>query len=155
MRESISNAYVFMIVLVIIGACAIIVISSLSYSKTYKIKNRMIEIIEKYGEYNESTENDIKEFLKTSGYPTLKNSSSFSCPKGRGPENVEGVDDSDHGYNAINTVDNYKYCVYRYKTVKGYYYSVVTYMSFDLPLIGDLISLEFPLYGDTKVFMNF
>lgn len=153
MRESISNSYVFMIVITIIGICSIIVISSLSYSKTFKIKNRIIEIIEKYETYDTTVEEEINEFLHESGYPVLKDNN-FTCPTGRG-EIVTGVSEEDSGRTAINTIQNYKYCVYRYKTVKGNYYSVVAYMSFDLPLIGDLISLEFPLYGDSKVFSNF
>lgn len=153
MRESISNTYVFMIVITIIGICSVIVISSLSYSKTFKIKNRIIEIIEKYETYDATVETEINQFLKDSGYPVVQ-STSVTCPTGRG-QVVPGVSDENSGRTAINTINNYKYCVYRYQTVKGDYYSVVAYMSFDLPLIGDLITLEFPLYGDSKVFSNF
>lgn len=153
MRESISNSYVFMIVITIIGICSIIVISSLSYSKTFKIKNRIIEIIDKYQTYDNAVEREIDQFLKDSGYPVVKDNNA-TCPTGRG-EAVEGVSDEDSGRKAINEINNFKYCIYKYKTVKGEYYSVVTYMSFDLPLIGDLITLEFPLYGDSKVFSNF
>lgn len=153
MRESISNSYVFMIVITIIGVCSIIVISSLSYSKTFKIKNRIIEIIDKYQTYDDTVQSEIDQFLKESGYPFVKDNK-VTCPTGRG-EKVESVSDEDSGRTAINEIKNFKYCIYRYKTVKGKYYSVVTYMSFGLPLIGDLITLEFPLYGDTKVFSDF
>lgn len=152
MRESISNSYVFMIVITIIGLCSIIVISSLSYSKTFKIKNRIIEIIEKHDTYNSTVENEINAFLKSAGYPMTGRGA--TCPNGRSPK-ANGISDVDSGVRAINTISNYKYCIYQHKTVKGYYYSVVAYMSFELPLIGDYMKLEFPLYGDTKIFENF
>lgn len=151
MRESISNAYVFMIVITIIGLCSVIVISSLSYSKTFKIKNRIIEIIEKNGEYNNAAEEEINILLKQSGYPHAK--SGDTCPKGRG-ESVGGFSDAESGVEAINKINSYRYCIYRHKTVKGNYYSVIMYMSFELPLLGDFMKLEFPLHGDTKIFVD-
>lgn len=149
MREAISDSYIFAIVITIIGVCSIIIISSLSYSKTYKIKNRIVEIIEKYQTYDDIVETEIDQFLKEAGYK-IRNDSSH-CPQGRGPK-VTGYDS---GYEAINTLNNYKYCIYRYNTVKGPYYSVVAYMAFEFPLISDFIKLEFPIYGDTKVFSDF
>lgn len=151
MKESISNSYVFMIVLTIIGLCSIIVISSLSYSKTFKIKNRMIEIIEKYQTFDDEVEAEIDQLLKQTGYPYAKNGD--ACPVGRG-NNIAGMSDKDTGYQSINDIKNYKYCIYKYDTAKGSYYSVVTYMSFELPLIGEFIKIELPLYGDTKVFAD-
>lgn len=150
MREAISDSYIFAIVITIIGVCSIIIISSLSYSKTYKTKNRIIEIIEKYQAYNnDEVKDEIDSLLKETGYKIKKDNS--VCPEGRGPV-VEGLQS---GNTAINTLDNYKYCIYKYDTVKGPYYSVVVYMAFEFPLISDFIKLEFPIYGDTKVFQNF
>ena len=61
MKESISTSYLFMAVIIIIGLCAIVIIGGLSYSKAFKIKNRMIEIIEKYKGYTSETEADIEQ----------------------------------------------------------------------------------------------
>ena len=47
MRESIGNSYIFGIVIALIGVIFLILIGSLSYSRAFKIKTRMIEIIEK------------------------------------------------------------------------------------------------------------
>lgn len=155
MREAISNSLIFMIVISIVGVCSIIIISSLAYSKTFKIKNRMVEIIEKYQEYDGTTEKEINTFLKNAGYPTIT-STKVKCPKGRGNDlTSQGIDPADSGLVAINTIKNYKYCIYKYKTVKGHYFSVVAYMTAEFPLLGDLIKLEFPVYGDTRVFQTF
>ena len=151
MKESISNSYVFMIVIVIVGLISVIVVSSISYSKTYKIKNRIVQIVEKHAGYNDAAEEDINKLLKSVGYP-VETRNNVKCPKGRG---VDTGLDADSGVNAVNTIKNYKYCIYRYQTTKGSYYSVVAYMSFQIPLIGDFLRLEFPLYGDTKIIMDF
>lgn len=152
MREAITDSYIFAIIITIIGVCAVIIISSLSYSKTFKIKNRIVEIIEKYQGYTDEAESEINTLLKDSGYKMRKNNS--KCPTGRGPK-LEDEDEANTGYEAINTLETYKYCVYKFDTIKGSYYSVVTYMSMEIPLIGDLINLEFPVYGESKVFVDF
>ncbi len=152
MKESISTSYLFMAVIIIIGLCAIVIIGGLSYSKAFKIKNRMIEIIEKYKGYNSETEADIEQLLNETGYPVQRNRD-WSCPKGRG-EDATGLNSDEEGVSSINNVDNYKYCIYQYKTIRGYYYSVVTYMPIELPMIGDFLKFEIPIYGDTKVFLD-
>ena len=157
MKESISTSYFFTAVIIIIGLCSVIIVGGLSYSKAFKIKNRIIEIIEKYDGYFDSSQeekDEINSLLKETGYPVLDDLS-FKCPTGRGPSGgVSGLNDNDVGLKAINTIDSYKYCIYKYKTVKGYYYSIVTYMPIELPLIGDFIKYEIPIYGDTKIFTD-
>lgn len=129
-----------------------VIIGGLSYSKAFKIKNRIIEVIEKYKGYTADTEADVEALLKETGYPVQRNRN-WKCPNGRG-EDAAGLNAGEEGISAINNSDNYKYCIYQYKTVRGYYYSVVTYMPIELPLIGDLIRFEIPIYGDTKVFLD-
>ena len=58
MNESVSNAMVLTIVIIVIGVSCGITLFSLGYSKTYKIKNKIIDIIEKHGTYNDSTVRD-------------------------------------------------------------------------------------------------
>ena len=154
MSESISSASVFTIVITLIGICATVLMSSLAYSKTFKIKNRVVEIIEKHRKYDDGVvKNEIDELLKNSGYPAIGGSD--SCPAGRGNSNVPGTDASVTGGVAINNLDNYRYCIYQYDTVKGTYYSVAVYMKIQLPLIGDVVNIQFPIYGETKVFNDF
>lgn len=154
MKESISNSFAFMLVIILLGACATVLMSSLSFSKTFKIKNRVVEIIEKHREFNIDAENEIDQLLKTSGYPTVGVSTRKTCPEGRGVD-VIGIDGTETGRVAINNIKNYKYCIYEYKTVKGNYYSVAVFMKVQLPMIGDIVNIEFPIYGETKVFNDF
>ena len=152
MKESISTSYLFTAVIVIIGLCALIIIGGLNFSKAFKIKNRMIEIIEKNDGYNDDAKDEIDTLLKESGYPVLRDTS-FKCPRGR-DENVAGLNNAESGTSAVNSIDSYQYCVYQYKTIRGYYYSVVAYMQIEIPLLSDFIRFNIPIYGDTKVFLD-
>ena len=157
MRESIANSYVFSVVIIIVAVCSTLIIISMNYSKVFKIKNRLIAIIEKHGVYNNNEVRDeIDKYLATTGYPAQPRNS-FQCPNGRGDSNLvgNGFDESNLGVENINQLGNYRYCIYEYKTAKGSYYQVSVFMSFEFPLIGDFIKLELPMYGDTKIIYDY
>lgn len=143
MKESISNALVFMIVIIVIGICATIVFFSLGYSKTYKIKSKVIDIIEKNGTYDDTTvRTEIEDYLKTAAYSSESNKTGEECP-------------TEDGNSAINTLKNYRFCIYQHKTVKGSYYTVRVYMTYNIPVIGDFIKLRYHITGDTRVIFSF
>lgn len=154
MRESIANSYVFSLIIIIVAVCSTLIVVSMNYSKVFKMKNRVIEIIEKHGKYdNDVVKKEIDDFLRKSGYPPR--TTTQSCPKGRGVSGSASLSNQEAGVDAINTLQNYKYCIYKFKTAKGSYYSVVLYMRFDFPLIGDFINIELPMYGDTKIIFDY
>lgn len=143
MNESISNALVFMIVITVIGICSGIVFFSLGYSKTYKIKDKIIDIIEKNGTYNDSSvRTEIEDYLKSASYSSDTTKVKESCPT---------LD----GKSAINTLKNYRFCIYQHKTVKGSYYTVRAYMTYNIPVIGDFINLRYHITGDTRVIFSY
>ena len=143
MNESISNALVFMIVIIVIGICSTIVFFSLGYSKTYKIKNKVIDIIEKNGAYNDGdVRTEIEEYLKTASYSSDTNKAGELCPT------VDGL-------SAINTLKNYRFCIYEHVTIKGSYFTVRVYMTYNIPVIGDFIKLRYHIIGNTRVIFSF
>ena len=143
MNESVSNALVFMIVITVIGICSIIVFFSLGYSKTYKIKSKIIDIIEKNGTYNNTTvRTEIEDYLKSASYSSDSNRTGETCPQ------MDGL-------SAINVLKNYRFCIYEHPTIKGSYYTVRVYMTYKIPVIGDFINLRYHIAGDTKVIFSF
>lgn len=137
MKESIANSYIFNIIIIFIGIIIVILIGSLSYSKAFKVKTKMISIIEKYKGYNDNNvRTEIDNYLKTAGYTVTRTNTSGKCPK------VNGV-------KAINTIKNYDYCIYRFNTVKGPYYRVTVFISFDIPILSSY--LRIPMSGETRV----
>ena len=139
MREAIGNTFIFNTVIIFVAIIIALLVGSLSYSKAFKVKNRIISIIEKHEVYDSGTRNEIEDALSSIGYRVNPNGTQ-NCP-------------NRPGGTAINTTNShYRYCVYQYDTGtsgKGRYYGVLAYMHFDIPIIGDY--LEIPIYGETKI----
>ncbi len=153
MREAIGNSFIVNLLLVFLGVMSIIFIGSISYSKAFKVKNRIISVIEKYGgwttttdfngEFQNYAQQEIEASLKQIGYPLVTRISDCSrYAKRNGAQEGLVV----YGGNPSDTT--YHYCVYQYNSDRGVYYGVVTFMHFEIPLFAGL--LEFPVYGETK-----
>lgn len=132
MREAIGSSLLLNIVVVFVSLIILFFVGILSYTKAYKAKNRIIDVIEKYGTYSEVPEtqdagDEIVSSLSEMGYQL------GNC------KNTSG--------NLNNT--GYKYCVHRVDASEGYYYKVTTYIQFYFPIIGDLFNP--PVSGETKI----
>ena len=118
----------------------------MAYSKAYKIKNRIIEVIEKYETYDnyvyngsqprKSVQELLDEDLRKSGY-IVATPGQVSSKCGTIPGN-------------LNT-SGYLYCVYLKSgtATSERIYEVVTYIHFDFPVIGKLLTFE--VHGETKM----
>ena len=137
MKEAIGNSYIFSIIITFISIVFLILIGSLSYSKAFKIKNHIIEIIETNEGYDDATVGaEIDNYLKSVGYIVTKSQNRGQCPK------VDGV-------TSINSRKNYDYCIYRFNTVKGPYYHVTVFISFEIPIVSSY--LRIPVSGETRI----
>ena len=154
MREAIGNTFIVNLLMVFLGVMSALLVGSVSYSKAFKVKNRIIYTIEKYGGWNVQTsdgynvvQSEIEASLKEIGYPlVVSNPFSGGCPSKSGATIVYG------GHTGGSSRNTYHYCVYEYQSEKGHYYGVTTFMHFDIPLIGNY--LEFPVNGKTKALYN-
>lgn len=141
MKESINNSFLTTFVLVFITLMMLLVAGSLSYTKAFKVKNRIISIIENKKYFGEEVAEEIDESLLDMGY-RVNVGNNQSCPNRPGALN---------NGSALNTfASNFRYCIYQYDSFKGTYFEVVAYMYFDIPIISSL--LEIPVHGQTKVF---
>lgn len=157
MKEAIANAGVFNLVIIFVIILLAFFIGSLSYSKAFKVKNKIIEEIEKDQGYTmgseNSTEERINDWLLNIGYRvnTGYNANSAVCAS-----TVSG--NGGHDGKLINSTGDYQYCVYEFDTCTdgnsnlncGKYYRVVAYMYFDFPIISQLLRL--PVTGETMIF---
>ncbi len=161
MNESVGNAFLFNLVISIIIILLTFFIGSMSYSKASKVKNKIIEEIEKQGEYENANfryqgadiynnaEDEITNWLGTSGIGYKKNNRAGQSSPCR-------EDDGDGGI-LINQRTEYEYCIYLHSTCTsdsnkkcGEYFTVVAYMYFDIPVIQDFIKI--PVKGETMTF---
>ena len=144
MKEAIANVGVFNLIIIFITILLAFFIGSLGYSKAFKVKNLIVDEIERdQGYNNKTTEVTIENMLGQIGYRMNTGFSSRKCPL-------------EDGQSAINTNSNYQYCVYKFEHCTrnnakcSVHYRVISYMYFDIPIIGQLISV--PVKGETVAF---
>lgn len=138
MKEAIGTSMVFNLMMIFIGVMIALLIGSVSYSKGFKVRNRIMDRIEENNGFNEPAENAIYEDLKALGYRITQGN---NCEDKTGI-NVELLTQD-------NFSNEYNYCVYEYTTNKGKYYGVTVFITVDIPLIGNYINI--PLYGETEI----
>ena len=151
MKESIGNAFVFGAFILFAFLTIIILTSAISYSRASKIKNRLVNYIELYAE-NKTKKNGDEDIFNDSDFQTDINTMLSNVGyRQTGERNCKDLRDDNIKLMDISS-SSYDYCIYRYKTDRGYYYRVITYMYFDLPIIGN--TLKFPISGSTRVIYN-
>ena len=157
MKEAIAQAFIVGLILFFFGILLILYFGTLNYSKAFKAKNRIITIMEKYGDITtDATEPnkitnaevipEIEQNLNDGGYQTVKvNNLESRCKKLAGTDGRMIYPTS-----AESSVGRgYDFCLIEKDSDDGPYYQVIAYMRFDIPLIGG--TLVFPVRGETKV----
>lgn len=152
MREAIGSAFLVNLILIFIGVISALVVGSISYSKAYKAKDRILYVIEKYDGYTDEAKKEIDSSLKKIGY-VIDSTDSSRCENLYTKKGGFNSDNLLHGKN--NGTAKYDYCVYKYDCTTNdgscvaTYYGVTTFMHFDIPLIGGL--LKFSVSGETSL----
>lgn len=154
MRESIGGTWIFSLVIIFIVLFTGYLAVSINYSRAFKVKNSIIEIIEKNEGLSKDTRDKISEYLNGASYFVY---GSCKC-------NGENKDkDCEQGYDNVNSQSKkYRYCIktLSYGVDNGdnnsdtstaipynrYYIRV--FFRLDLPILGDI--LTFPVTGETK-----
>ena len=157
MRESLGGGFLLNIVIIFAGIVIMLFIGILSYSKAYGVKDRIIEIIEKYGTYDDRVVSELNSDLHSAGY-SLADTAKCDGSIRKNLVSGENAKYNDKLSENKNT-GNYNYCIYEMcdsrgddgtcEDFNGNYYVVVTFIHFEFPVIGDI--LTFPVYGETKV----
>lgn len=151
MKESINTAIIVGIVVTIVGLIELVLFASFAYSRAFKIKGRIVDMIEEKVTFSSGITDDFIALVDSEigkiGYK-INQMGVNSCPD----LNVNEYSDK---YNLVNGVSNYNYCIYQTRENndkgEGYYYTVVSYMYFDTPLI----SFKIPIKGQTKTIYNY
>jgi hypothetical protein len=154
MRESIGGTWIFSLVIIFIVLFTGYLAVSINYSRAFKVKNSIIEIIEKNEGFNNNTENEIATYLNGSsyfvyGYCECDDDSKESCEIGHDQLNTQskkfrycvrtisyGNNNGDNNNDTISTAIPYNR------------YFIRVFFRLDLPILGDI--LTFPVTGETK-----
>ena len=137
MREAVGGSMLLYLVVIFTSIVILFFVGIISYSKVYKVKNRIIEIIEREEKYETNLQTEIDEELKRIGYRTTSVSGDM-CQN-----------HSNRGTCSNLNTSGYGFCVCEHVEGNGKTYEVITYVHFDFPVLGDVIS--FPVHGETKV----
>ena len=133
MKDAIGGSLLLNIVVFFVFVVILFFVGILAYSKAYKIKNRIIEVIERHEQYNDSVVLELAEDLRTAGYMV----------------STAGEISNKCGTDNLNNSE-YLYCVYLDENTDGSrLYKIVTYTRFDFPIIGDFLMI--PVRGETKI----
>lgn len=145
MREAIGGTWLIGFVVLFIVLFSAYLAVSINYTKAFKVKNQIINVIEENEGFTTSvglvsgkpddqlkasskTEDKIYYYLKSVGYATTKIDEN-RCPNG---DMYEGG-----------------YCIQKICTSQGAYYKVTSFIKIELPLIWQ--SFVIPINGETKV----
>ena len=141
MKDAVGGSLLLNIVVIFTSIIILFFVGIIAYTKAFKIKNRIIEVIETHGTYTTyeagggNTQDELTGDLSRAGYMTA---SAAQINSKCGSGNLNKVSSSGH-----------LYCVYPKTNNEGHSYEVVTYIHFSFPVIGDM--LTFPVRGETKV----
>ena len=161
MREAIGGTHLLMIVVTIIIVIMMLLAGSVGYSKAFKARNGLINIVQRYGAYGksaatimENSKDEIRDYLSDMGYKTTLGTSrqctdrcysKFKLDDSTSVQECKGIRN-----------DDYNFCLYHFteKDTGNQYYGIETYMYFELPIFGSNDLLVFPLYADSYTYFK-
>ena len=152
MKDAIGGSLLLNLVVIFTSIIILFFAGILAYSKAYKVKNKIIEVIESHdGQISDgnlmkaNVKETIESELRSVGYMVSGAPSDEECSR-----------DSSIGQCKNLNTSEFNYCICYHgegsdsKNVNfGSSYEVITYVHFAFPVIGDL--LTFPVKGETKV----
>ena len=141
MREAVGSTFLFKIMIIFIFFFTAFLAIAINYSQAFKAKNQVINALEQSEGYNATSKDRIANIVSSSGYFREVN-----CED----DYFKATDKSGHDLKGIcikrtgaKDATDYTY---------GSYYSVITYVHFNFPIIGDIVTI--PVRGETKLIVN-
>ena len=153
MRDAFGGAFSIKLMLIFLMLYVAFICVALNYARAFRVKNRIINIIEQYEAYcgsnKEQMNNDINSYLSTTGY--YINYSDVSSVVGKdGSITYSCLND----FNSPNSLSR-GYCIYNksdqsenQQCSNKAIYTVETYMIFKLPIIN--IKFPITIKGETR-----
>lgn len=142
MRESIGGTVITGIVIFFITIFSAFLAISVNYTKAFKVKNRIINILEESEGYSDNAKTKISEYLKNAGFSmAVKNTSGsyvFSCPDEFNDKNGNKTYPEEGGY-----------CIKKICASEGAYYKVASFIKIEIPIIWNVFTV--PVIGETMV----
>ncbi len=148
MRRAIGQTWIMQLMIIFILLFAGYIILTLNYSRTVKVKNEVISIVEKYEGLNDYSIGLVNSYLATSGY----NVSGVCTSKSE--EGIYGGDLASNKLEKAESGKKYNYCFKKYQGISvTNYYQITLFYKFNLPVIGN--ASGFSVKGTTNSFKSY
>ena len=145
MKESIGTTWIFQMVIIFILIFVSFLIVTLTYSKTFKTRNELINIIEKYEGVTEESLSIMNQYLRYNSYQAMK-----KCPANwYGVASIEKIEIEKVGNGSVR---KYYYCLKRNVSKKSslVHYDIKVFFKFNLPIFETIGT--FTVNGSTSDF---
>lgn len=154
MREAIGASWLLIIVLTFVAFFSGYLAFSINYSKAFKVKDGIIDRIEKHNGLNSESVGDIKDYLNNIGYNTKGD-----CARLKAETNVKYVGVTNDTVTKNPENGKYHYCVRRITArnpagqLTAAYYKVIVFFSLSLPFLdqfttffvsGETVNIYYP-----------
>ncbi len=145
MKNAINGTWLLGIVLTFMAIFIAYITISIDYSSAYKLKTRMVTIIEQYEGMNGNTVQKLYDAMRSEGYR-----GKLACKSKDGEKVLGGIEDQI----ITNPSEKMNYCVtrdVRYgedATEDKYYYTITVTFAYSVPILGDIF--DFRVSGETK-----
>ena len=141
MREATGSSWTFKLIIVFIFLFSTFLVLTINYSKSYRVKNEVLSILEKYEGFtndnntNSNSKTIIDNYLKNSGYKETGN-----CPVENNAPYYYGVTDLSTGeVLQVASNDKYYYCLKQNVNGDGtMFYQLILFYHFSLPFLGSI-----------------
>ena len=145
MRDAIGQVFVLQIIFVFVLLINGYMAYSVNYTRAFRVKNQIVNILEQYeGPYNDEGIDKINQYIDRMAYDVNNQQMLDFESKNEGAEcpGYKGWCYLTHDVN-INDADGER---------KGTYYTVVTFVNIDIPVINNIIGLGnfLQVVGETR-----
>ena len=147
MREAVGSYWLTMIVIVFIVLFTGYMCLSINMNKSYKVKNEIINIIQKNNGLNSDALAQIRDYMTSVGYRTTGKCADYeiaydmTSSKGTGGKGMFCVNEMTTTYDSITQYTESQF-------PKTAYYQVRVFFAIDLPIVRNIVS--FGLKGSSK-----
>lgn len=148
MRQTIGGTWLMQLMILFILLFVGYIVLTLNYSKSLRLKNEVVGMIERYDGLNDESISLINNYLASNGYVVKGNCSATDEVGVYGADNLK----SNVLEQAIPN-KKYYYCVKKFKGANtSKYYQVTLFYKFNLPILGNISG--FTIRGTTSNFQS-
>ena len=147
MRQTIGATWVFQLVIIFTLIFAAYIALTINYSKSFRVKNEVLSLIEKNEGFTDNGVKLISNYLTQNGYKTMGGCHQLKDAVVYGAKSIDPNTDPAAAIEEAQPGKQYYYCFTKYTDYHSYfktraYYKINLFFHFNLPVLGDLHTFD-------------